>query len=186
MNKKILALVIVIAALGLGGYLLFVKSAADARVLTIMESTQGTYGDLKIGLDNSGSADDPKPHLWLFYRDDSSKNTQMVVHAGQRVEIGKYAFRVEKIEGGSRISVSLRFEPGPSPVSVHSRIFWKSVVQGDEVLDERDPASVCKKLQTEQGLENCKIIVSKKSENASECVDGKSIAGCFACKFDCL
>lgn len=64
-------------------------------------------------------------------------------------------------------------------------IFWKSDSQGDEVLDERDPANVCKELQTEQNLNNCNIIISKKSENREECVDGMSVAGCFACKFDC-
>ncbi len=64
-------------------------------------------------------------------------------------------------------------------------MIWKSEVQGDYVHDDRDPNSVCKKIQTEQRLNNCTIIISKRSNDESECVDGMSVAGCFACKFEC-
>lgn len=62
---------------------------------------------------------------------------------------------------------------------------WKSSPQGDFVEDTRDPGDVCKEIQSQEGLENCDIIISKESNDESECADGMSVAGCFACKFEC-
>ncbi len=76
-------------------------------------------------------------------------------------------------------------QPAPTTPNKGGGILWKSEAQGDFVYDDRDPNSVCKKIQSEQGLNNCSIIISKKSENKTECADGMSVAGCFACKFEC-
>jgi len=91
--------------------------------LIIPASTQGSYGDLRIGVGNVRRDEyivlESGEHrrgmvavLWLYYRDDPSKNTKLTVYIGRRVQIGKYAFRVENIRGG-RGSVHLRFETAP-------------------------------------------------------------------------
>ena len=72
----------------------------------------------------------------------------------------------------------------PAPITP-GNILWKSEALGDFVRDDRDPNSVCKIIQSEQGLNNCSIIISRKSQDKSECADGMSVAGCFACKFEC-
>ena len=64
-------------------------------------------------------------------------------------------------------------------------IVWKSQPKGDFVIDDRNPADVCKGIQTEQNLNNCTLVTSMSSNTDKECVDGKSVAGCFACKFSC-
>ena len=73
----------------------------------------------------------------------------------------------------------------PQPTQTNDQIFWKSQPQGDFIRDDRDPAVVCKNLQTEQNLNSCDLLLSKKSINAEECADGMSVAGCFACQFAC-
>ncbi len=72
----------------------------------------------------------------------------------------------------------------PAPAASHMMI-WKSEAQGDYVHDDRDPNGVCKKIQSDQELNDCRIVISKRSNDKSECVDGMSVAGCFACKFEC-
>lgn len=65
-------------------------------------------------------------------------------------------------------------------------IIWRSVPQGDEVYDSRDPSQVCKDVQDKRGLASkCKLIISKRSEDKNECIDGISVVGCFACGFIC-
>jgi len=64
-------------------------------------------------------------------------------------------------------------------------IVWKSQPKGDFAYDDRNPADVCKQIQTEQKMDNCTLIDSISSNSDKECVDGKSVAGCFACKFSC-
>jgi len=63
--------------------------------------------------------------------------------------------------------------------------FWKSVPQGDFVADTRDSAEVCEGIQAAEKLDKCTIILSKSSMDKLECADGMSVAGCFACKFEC-
>ena len=84
--------------------------------------TQGEYGGLRIGVGFVGLGEvvlESGVHeqhrvadLWLYYRDDSSKNTKVQVHIGQRVTIGKYAFLVTDMRGGKG-SVELQFETDP-------------------------------------------------------------------------
>jgi hypothetical protein len=73
---------------------------------------------------------------------------------------------------------------GSTQVS-QSNIVWKSQPKGDFAIDDRNPADVCKQIQTEQNLNNCTLVTSMSANTDSECVDGKSVAGCFACKFSC-
>lgn len=72
----------------------------------------------------------------------------------------------------------------PAPADSHM-VIWKSEIQGDYTYDDRDPHSVCKKIQSEQGFNDCRIIISKRSNDKLECAYGMSVAGCFACKFEC-
>lgn len=65
------------------------------------------------------------------------------------------------------------------------KIIWKSSIQGDEVKDSRNPNNVCRSLQKSKELENCSLVLAKESRNPNECMDGMSMAGCFACKFEC-
>lgn len=66
------------------------------------------------------------------------------------------------------------------------RIVWVSESAGDEAPDTREPSAVCMHIQTEKTeLQTCTLLESKYSNEQKECVDGMSIAGCFACKFEC-
>ncbi|MDO8667596.1 MAG: hypothetical protein Q7K35_00670 [bacterium] len=65
------------------------------------------------------------------------------------------------------------------------KIIWKSQAKGDYVADNRDPESVCKIVQTDNNMNNCNLLLSKSSADKTECADGMSVAGCFACKFEC-
>jgi len=92
------------------------------RTIIIPGDTQGTYGDLRIGVggvrrDNYTLGTGEKrigrvADLWLFYRPDSSKNTKITVYIGERVRIGKYSFVVYDIRGGKG-SVELKFDSDP-------------------------------------------------------------------------
>ena len=96
------------------------QAADKGDALTIVESTQGTYGGLRIGvgyvhkgeyLDPSGAKKEGRvAGLWLFYRTDPAKNQKIEVHEGQRVSVAEYAFVVEEIKSGMKGSVRLRFE----------------------------------------------------------------------------
>ncbi|MDD4318926.1 MAG: hypothetical protein PHW10_01205 [Candidatus Peribacteraceae bacterium] len=67
-----------------------------------------------------------------------------------------------------------------------SRIVLRSVPQGDFVADTRDPAEVCEQVRLKEGgLQNCANLTAKASRDEKECVDGMSVAGCFACAFRC-
>jgi hypothetical protein len=65
------------------------------------------------------------------------------------------------------------------------RIVWKSVMMGDYIADMRDPKTVCTTIQEEEKMQSCILKESKTSHNEKECVSGASIAGCFACRFEC-
>jgi hypothetical protein len=92
------------------------------RTLIIDADTQGTYGDLRIGVgparrdnyttDTGEQRTGRVIGLWLYYRLDTSKNTEITVYIGQRVQIGKYSFVVENIQGGKG-AVELRFDSNP-------------------------------------------------------------------------
>lgn len=94
----------------------------DPQVRVVAESTQAAYQGLRIGVGyvrsgeyaEGGAAKKGKvAGLWLYFRDDASKNVKIEVHAGQKVEAGGYSFTVEDVSGGLKGSVRLRFEPGP-------------------------------------------------------------------------
>lgn len=85
----------------------------------------------------------------------------------------------------NRLSNDSVKKPNVEPAEESGIIFWRSIAQGDFVRDDRDPKNVCEKIQAEQGLSDCQIIISKKSRSKDECVDGMSVAGCFACEFSC-
>ena len=98
------------------------KLSEAERTIVIGGGTQGEYGGLRIGVGFVGLGEvvlESGVHeqhrvadLWLYYRDDSSKNTKVQVHIGQRVTIGKYAFLVTDMRGGKG-SVELQFETDP-------------------------------------------------------------------------
>jgi hypothetical protein len=62
---------------------------------------------------------------------------------------------------------------------------WKSSPLGDFAQDTRDPQQVCIQLQNENSLGECRLVEFKQSVNETECANGKSIAGCIACRFNC-
>ena len=64
-------------------------------------------------------------------------------------------------------------------------VIMHSAPKGDFVADTRDPAVVCPELQEQYELQECTITEAKSSQDPSECVDGMSPAGCFACTFKC-
>jgi len=72
------------------------------------------------------------------------------------------------------------------------KVIKRSVGQGDFVRDERSPAEACNSLmeyirKSNPGLQ-CSLTESKRidaNQNLLECVNGASIAGCFACTFEC-
>lgn len=71
-------------------------------------------------------------------------------------------------------------------VSSDTHIVRMSVPQGDFVADTRDPFEVCLELaQQKIALKNCTLRAAKASQDEAECVDGMSVAGCFACEFGC-
>ncbi|MDO8468727.1 MAG: APC family permease [Candidatus Peribacter sp.] len=73
--------------------------------------------------------------------------------------------------------------PAVSPVT---HIVRMSVPQGDFAVDTRDPFTVCLGLaQEKDALKNCTLRAAKASQDDAECVDGMSVAGCFACEFGC-
>lgn len=73
----------------------------------------------------------------------------------------------------------------------------RSVAQGDYVVDTRKPEDACatllKEVQKAHPGKICRLIESTSVGGAGdstdhitqECVDGASVAGCFACKFEC-
>lgn len=65
------------------------------------------------------------------------------------------------------------------------KLLWKSSPKGDLIADKRSPQEVCSSIQKNQKLEKCTIIQAKTSNSKNECVDGKSVAGCYACLFSC-
>jgi hypothetical protein len=97
-------------------------SDTTQRTLIIGADTQGTYGDLRIGVGparrDNYTTDTGEQRigrvigLWLYYRLDASKNTEITVYIGQHIQIGKYSFIVKNIEGGSG-AVELRFDSNP-------------------------------------------------------------------------
>lgn len=60
-----------------------------------------------------------------------------------------------------------------------------STPQGDLAVDTRDPTEVCVQLQYERKMQDCTLKEAKASTSEKECVDGMSIAGCFACTLTC-
>jgi hypothetical protein len=60
-----------------------------------------------------------------------------------------------------------------------------STPQGDFVPDMRDPRGVCVAMQEERGMSNCILKEAKASSKRDECPGGMSVAGCFACIFEC-
>ena len=118
----ILALVFFIAAVVVKYAHTTPSTSLEQRTITIQSDTQGTYGDLKIGLGPLREGDyvlqDGKhvagrvAELWLSYRDDASLNKKVLAKQGERVTIGRYAFTVQYIHGG-RGSVELVFDTDP-------------------------------------------------------------------------
>ncbi|MDO8408031.1 MAG: hypothetical protein Q7S95_02225 [bacterium] len=88
-------------------------------VLTIGGDTQGTYGDLRIGMEsnpqvaqvlvNGVPEEDVVAKLWLYVRDRSDEDRTMTVYIGQTFTIDKYKITVEDIKGG-RGSIRLSIE----------------------------------------------------------------------------
>lgn len=70
-------------------------------------------------------------------------------------------------------------------VQKNENIVWHSEPQGDFVTDTRDPFEVCRSLQSKNNLKSCRLLTAKGSQDKKECADGMSVAGCFACEFDC-
>ncbi len=86
--------------------------------------------------------------------------------------------------------------PSQAPEGVLSgnTIVKRSVARGDEIEDMRSPLDVCNSLIGEVQSSNpplsCKLVLYKKVDSGSEgwldeCVEGGSVAGCFACTFEC-
>jgi len=85
-------------------------SATDpsAQLITIERNTQATIGDIRIGAGNfheeSYTSDDGVPRtgmtagLWIYVRDDSSKNRHVRVHAGQILSVPGYRLEVVAVE----------------------------------------------------------------------------------------
>ena len=73
--------------------------------------------------------------------------------------------------------------------ATNSVIIKRSVPQGDEIQDTRLQIEACNPLTKEVQAANpnlkCSLIESKLPDTLDDCVDGASIAGCFACKFEC-
>lgn len=89
---------------------------------------------------------------------------------------------------GVLIMNMIKLDFSPSPL-----IIKKSVPMGDYVIDNRTAEDVCGSMliQIEQDNfeRNCNItsqeIVQNYTEYGEKCVDGASVAGCFACEFEC-
>lgn len=75
--------------------------------------------------------------------------------------------------------------------TTHAITIKRSEIQGDYVRDERTPEEACNPLLSEVKSSNpnlnCRLTDSKRIDDylPDECVDGISVAGCFACTFEC-
>ncbi|MFH0851902.1 MAG: hypothetical protein V1876_04105, partial [Candidatus Peregrinibacteria bacterium] len=70
--------------------------------------------------------------------------------------------------------------------TIGPRIVRMSSLQGDFVVDTRDPREVCLALRQEKKkAQHCTLREAKASSKERECVDGMSVAGCFTCTFEC-
>lgn len=67
------------------------------------------------------------------------------------------------------------------------RTVMHSQPMGDFAADTRDPQEVCAAMQQEDGsdVRDCELTSATASQDEVVCVDGKSVAGCFACTFVC-
>jgi hypothetical protein len=85
--------------------------------------------------------------------------------------------------------------PCPVPSCVpkdSSQLIRRSVPQGDFVRDTRTPDEACNTILQEvkdsRPSLNCELIDGKRIDPPDEfeqCIDGASVAGCFACTFQC-
>ena len=97
-------------------------------IVEIQEGTQAESGDLRIGLgyvrrtppvEVLGASRRLEAGLWIYVREDSSRNLTVSARAGQRVPVGSSAIFVEEVRAGPRAAVRLaipgaRSQPGPS------------------------------------------------------------------------
>lgn len=96
------------------------NSDIGGTVISIRGDTQGSYGDLRIGVESS-----PKQSqyvvggiqktgvvakLWISVRDKSDENKVMIMHIGQTFNIDKYKITVHNIISGDPGIVSLRIQ----------------------------------------------------------------------------
>jgi hypothetical protein len=78
---------------------------AEERVLVIAENTQATIDDLKLAAYNC--REDRTCALRIFVRDDSSKNQQLRVHAGQTFSASGKTFEVLEVES-AQVRIALK------------------------------------------------------------------------------
>ena len=71
-----------------------------------------------------------------------------------------------------------------------SRMVTASVAQGDEIRDERSPEEACDPLLEKEQYAGCRLLDAERIDaiaprSFERCADGGSVAGCFACTFEC-
>ncbi|MGH2584956.1 MAG: hypothetical protein ACRDJE_08585 [Dehalococcoidia bacterium] len=99
-------------------------SATDpsAQLITIERNTQATIGDIRIGAGNfheeGYTSDDGVPRtgmtagLWIYVRNDSSKDRHVRVHAGQILSVPGYRLEVVTVDRTAvRLAVSRAEDP---------------------------------------------------------------------------
>jgi hypothetical protein len=87
-------------------------------VITITENTQATRGDLKIGAGNiweeeyvdatGAKKKGPTAGLWIYVRNDDSKNQTVRVHPGQILHVASFTLEVKSV---TEDSVALGISP---------------------------------------------------------------------------
>lgn len=91
-------------------------ATGPSEVVEIPVNAQGEAGNLRIGLgyvrksspvDVSGTPRSLEAGLWIYVREDSSKDLKISVRAGQRISVGTATIFVEEIRGGRRAAVRL-------------------------------------------------------------------------------
>src|SRR3989338_1640475 len=86
------------------------------------------------------------------------------------------------------IAAIIIYSPKNNPV----KIVKTSVGQGDEIRDPRTADEACndklQKIEDANPNSKCRLTSSKRVDAPNhwdECVDGGSVAGCYACTFEC-
>ena len=112
------------------------RDSLPGDTVEIPVSTQAQMGNLRIGLgyvrksapvDVAGAQRNLEAGLWIYVREDPSKNTAVSVWAGQRISVGATTIFVEEVRGGRRAAVHLVISglSKASPLSDRDRLEQK-------------------------------------------------------------